>query len=455
MSDFDVMVIGSGSGLEVSSEAAQRGLSVAIVEEGPFGGTCLNRGCIPSKMLIHSADVMETIRGAERFGIKAKVEGVDWQSVIQRVVDEIDGDARAIENGNRLAPNTTLFKGQGRFVGNKTLEVDGQEISAETIVIAAGGRPRVPAIKGISDVPYITSDQALRLPEQPRRLTIVGGGYIAAEMAHFFGSMGTEVTIVQRGPLLVSQEDLDVSRAFTDIYMRRFRLVLDATVSRAYRDADQIVVEVSRNENSETIASDALLIAAGRIPNTDLLDVARTGVEVDHRSYLTADEYLETGVPGIWALGDIVGKNLLKHSSNLEAAYVAHNIFNPDQKVAIDYHAMPHAIFASPQVGGVGVTEQEAIRLSVPYTAAKYRYSDTAYGSSIEDQDGFVKVLVHPETQEILGCHIMGTDASILIQEVVNAMRLRLSADAITQSIYVHPALQEVVQRAFGALQSD
>ena len=397
MNKFDVMVIGSGSGLEVSSEAAERGLSVAVVEEGPFGGTCLNRGCIPSKMLIHSADVMETIKTAERFGIRAKVEGVDWQSVIKRVTDEIDSDALAVEEGNQQAPNITVFKGRGRFVGEKTLEVNGDRITAETIVIAAGGRPRVPEISGISDVPYLTSDEALRLPEQPRRLTIVGGGYIAAELGHFFGSMGTEVAIIQRGPLLVQQEDRDVSRRFTEVYQRKFHLLLEAQVSKVYRDGDQIGVEVSRDGNTETITSDALLIATGRIPNTDLLDVASTGVEVDQRGYIRVDEYMQTGVPGIWALGDIVGKNLLKHSSNLETAYVANNIFNPDQKVAISYHAMPHAIFASPQVGGVGLTEQEAISLGTPYTAAMYDYYDTAFGSSIEDTDGFVKVLAHPE----------------------------------------------------------
>ena len=454
MNKFDVMVIGSGSGLEVSSEAAERGLSVAVVEEGPFGGTCLNRGCIPSKMLIHSADVMETIKTAERFGIQARVDGIDWQSIIKRVNDEIDGDAEAIEQGNHQTPNITVFKGRGSFVGEKTLEVNGDRITAETVVIAAGGRPRVPEISGISDVPYVTSDEALRLPQQPRGLTIVGGGYIAAELAHFFGSMGTEVTIIQRGPLLVQQEDRDVSRRFTEVYQRKFRLILEAQVSKAYRDGDQIAVEVSSDGSAETITSDALLVATGRVPNTDLLDVARTRVEVDQDGYVKVDEYMQTGVPGIWALGDIVGKNLLKHSSNLETAYVAHNIFNPDQKVAVSYHAMPHAIFASPQVGGVGLTEQEAINLGIPYAAATYDYQDTAFGSSIEDKDGFVKVLAHPETQEILGCHIIGTDASTLIQEVVNAMRMRLTTDAITQSIYVHPALPEVVQRAFGALQS-
>ena len=453
MNKFDVMVVGSGSGLEVSANAAQRGLSVAVVEEGPFGGTCLNRGCIPSKMLIHCADVMETIQNAELFGIKARVESVDWQAIIRRVVEEVDGDAQAVEEGNQQAPNITVFKGTGRFVGKKTLEVNEEQISADTVVIAAGTRPSVPNIPGLNDVPYMTSDEALRLPEQPRRLAIVGGGYIAAEMAHFFGALGTEVTLIQRSPLLLRAEDEDVSRRFTQVYQRKFNLFLDAQVSRASSNGSGIELEVSANGNAQRVAADTLLIATGRVPNTDLLDVASTGVDTDERGFITTNEYLETPVPGIWALGDIVGKYLLKHSANLEAAYASNNIFNPDNKVAVDYHAMPHAIFASPQVGSVGMTEREAKALNVHYTVASYDYYNTAYGSSIEDRDGFAKVLANPETGEILGAHIIGTDASILVQEVANAMRLRLPVDAITQSIYVHPALPEVVQRAFGQLQ--
>ena len=452
MNKFDLIVIGSGSALEVSSEAAGRGLSVAIVEEGPFGGTCLNRGCIPSKMLIHCADVMENIQRAGLFGIKAKVESVDWHYIIKRAYDEIDEDARAIEEGNRQAPNITVFKGTGKFVGQKTLEVNGESISGETIVIAAGTRPSVPQIAGLDSVPYITSDQALRLPEQPRRLAIVGGGYIAAEMAHFFGALGTEVTLIQRGPTLLRAEDEDVSHRFTEVYQRKFNLFLDAQVSRALYDGAQVALDVGVNGRTEQVTVDTLLMATGRVPNTDLLQVASAGVETDPRGFVKTDEFLETNVRGLWALGDIVGKYLLKHSANLEAAYVANNIFNPGHKVAVDYRAMPHAIFASPQVASVGLTEQEARDSDVPYNTASYDYYDTAYGSSIEDRDGFVKVLAAPDTGEILGAHIIGTDASILIQEVVNAMRMRLPTDAITQSIYVHPALPEVVQRAFGAL---
>ncbi|MCH7752028.1 MAG: FAD-dependent oxidoreductase, partial [Planctomycetes bacterium] len=196
-----------------------------VVEHGPFGGTCLNRGCIPSKMLIHSADVMETIQRAELFGIKAEVSAVDWDFIIKRASDTVDGDAQTVEEGNRQHPKISVFGDTARFVGDRTLAVGGERISAETIVIAAGTRPRVPDIEGIRDVPYVTSDEALRLPKQPRRLIILGGGYIAAELAHFFGALGTEVTIVNRGPRLLRQEDDDVAVRFTGNPEQGFSLI--------------------------------------------------------------------------------------------------------------------------------------------------------------------------------------------------------------------------------------
>ncbi|MCJ7492354.1 MAG: dihydrolipoyl dehydrogenase [Dehalococcoidia bacterium] len=452
MKSFDLIVIGSGSGLEVSSAAADRGLSVAVIEPGPFGGTCLNRGCIPSKMLIHSADVIETVRNAGRFGIKTEVTAVDWKAIVERVTSMVDSDALAVEQGNREAPNITVFKGSGRFVGHKALEVGGERITARTILIAAGGRPTVPDIDGLKDVQFITSDQALRVPEQPKSMVLIVGGYIAAEMAHFFGALGTEVAIVEIGPRMLLQEDDDVSSRFTDIYRRKFRLLLNASVKRVGRDGKQLALDVESDGRRQTLSAEMLLVATGRRPNTDLLDVAKTGVTVDERGFVKADEYLETEVPGIWALGDIVGRNQLKHNANLEAVHVANNILDPEHRVAVDYHAIPHAVFASPQVVSVGVTERQARQQNLPYVSASYAYIDTGYGAAIDDRDGFVKVLANRETKEILGCHILGTDASILIQEVANAMRMRLTVDAITQSIYVHPALPEVVQRAFWSL---
>jgi mycothione reductase len=452
MQRFDVIVVGTGSGQEVASAAAERGLSVAIVEHGPFGGTCLNRGCIPSKMLIHSADVMQTIRGAGRFGIKAEVTAVDWQFIVNRVTASVDSDAREVEEGSREIPNVTVFKDTARFVDRKVLAVGGEQISAETIIIAAGTRPAVPKIDGIENVPFITSDQALRLPEQPRRMIIVGGGYIAAELAHFFGALGSEVTIVEIAPRMLLQADDDIGNRFTEIYGKRFDLRLDTTLARVSYDGREIKAEIGKSGERQELTTDALLVAVGRVPNTDVLDVAETGVTVNERGFVKVDEYLQTEVPGIWALGDIVGRYQLKHSANLEAVHVAYNLFQPRHKIAMDYHAMPYAVFASPQVAGVGLTEREAEQQRLPYVAATYNYIDAAYGASIEDSNGFVKVLANQETKEILGCHILGTEASVLIQEVANAMRSHLTTDVITKAIYIHPALPEVVQRAFWSL---
>ena len=277
MEEFDVIVIGSGSGLEVSAEASERGMSVAVVEQGPFGGTCLNRGCIPSKMLIHCADVMETIRRSGELGIKASVEGIDWQHIMHRTYHEIDRDAAAIEEGNRQAPNIKVFKGTGRFVGKKTLDMDGEQFRGETVVIASGTRPFIPPIPGLDETPYLTSDEALRLPEQPKRLAIVGGGYIAAELAHFFGALGTEVTLVHRRATLLRDEDWEVARRFTEVYKRRFDTRLGATVSRVSRRGDELVLELSGNGSGENVIADALLLATGRVPNSDVLDVDKSG----------------------------------------------------------------------------------------------------------------------------------------------------------------------------------
>lgn len=450
---FDLVVIGSGSGLEVASAAIEQGQKVAIIDNGPFGGTCLNRGCIPSKMLIHCADVMETVQRSEQFGIKAHVTNIDWTFIIDRAYKEIDAEAAAIEQANRRHPLVTVLKGTAQFVAKRTLDVDGRRISGESVVIAAGTRPSIPDISGLGSAPYITSDQALRLPRQPQQIAILGGGFIAAELAHFFGALGTQVTLIHRRANLLRNEDEDVARVFTDVYRRRFDLITEAKVMEVRGNDGGVKILLDVAGHQREVNAEALLLAVGRIPNTDLLDVGKAGVAVDERGFIKTNEYLQTSAPNVWALGDIVGKFLLKHSANLEAAYVANNLFSPNDKVAVNYHAMPHAIFASPQVAGVGLTEQEARDQHIPYVAGRYDYKNTAYGQSIGDQDGFVKVIAHAETKEILGCHILGTHASILIQEAANAMRSRESVGVITRAIYVHPALPEVVQRAFSSLE--
>jgi dihydrolipoamide dehydrogenase len=450
---FDLVLLGSGAGLAVSSAAAEAGMTVAVVDPGPFGGTCLNRGCIPSKMLIRSADLAVQVQRSDILGIHAEIQRVDWQGIIRRVAEAVEEDSAKLEAGNRGASNISVYKEAARFTGPHMLRVGEETIAGERIVIAAGGRPRIPAIEGLADSGFLTSDEALRLPEQPRRLVIIGGGFIGAELAHFFGALGTEVTIVQRASRLLRREDDEVSEAFTEIYSRRHEVALSSNARRVSRTEDGSIAVVAETPDGErTLHGDSLLIATGRVPNTDTLDVASAGIKTNEGGFVETDEYLETNVPGIWALGDIVGRYMLRHSANLEAAYVSHNLLHPAHKQAVDYSGMPHAVFASPQVGAVGLTETEARESGRDFAIGRYRYYDTAYGLSVEDRDGFVKVIADPETEAILGCHILGTEASVLVQEAATLIRAGVPASAISGAIYIHPALTEVVQAAFSAV---
>ena len=450
--EFDVIVIGTGSGVSIADSAAAEGMTAAILESGPFGGTCVNWGCIPSKQLIHSADVMEVIDKAGDFGITARVESIDWQKIVSRVVSEADNSAQTIESRYHGNDKVTIFRGEGRFVDHKTMEVNGERITAPMIMVAAGSRPIVPPIPGIEDVPYLTSDEALRYDKQPEKLIVVGGGFVGIELAHFYGALGTDVTVVQRGPTLLPIEDEDVSRRFTDLFRRKHRVILDAETRSVSHNNGEISLEITTPNGDETITGDTLLLATGRRPNSDRLDLDKTGVETNARGLVVVDDYLETNVPGIWALGDVVGRYQLKHNANWEWWYADHNMFNRGPKAAVNYHAMPHAVFASPQIGAVGMTEQQAREQGVPYVLGTFEYAWTAHGIAIGDLTGFVKIIAHAETREILGGHIMGSDAATLIQDIANGMRIGLTTDVYSQGIYVHPAAPEVVYRAMRAV---
>ncbi|WP_458189199.1 dihydrolipoyl dehydrogenase [Haladaptatus sp. NG-WS-4] len=463
MDEFDFLVIGSGSGLDVANVAANRGQSVAVVEKGPLGGTCLNRGCIPSKLLLYHADVLETIERASEFHIDADVNDVAFADIVREVNEEVDADAESIRRGLRSSSQHDLFVGEGRFVDERTVEVSGGEddgacLRAETVLVAAGSRPAIPPIAGIEDVDYLTSTGALRLETPPDHLVIVGGGYIAAELGHFFGTFGSEVTIIGRRPTLLPEADEEVADAFTDRYADRFT-VHTAHAATTVTETDGVVTVEARSyeygddagivEDADpvTVTGDELLIAAGRVPNSDTLNLAAAGVETDDRGFIETDGYLRTTADDVWALGDIVGEHLLKHNANHEARTVARNVFGSDLE-PVDYSAMPFAVFAAPEVAGVGAREEELRAADREYATNTYRYEDTARGDAMK-ATGFVKVLIDLEGQ-ILGCHIIGPEASVLVQEVVVAMNTESgTVQDIRNAVHIHPALPEVVQRAF------
>lgn len=455
MAHFDLVIVGAGSGNSLLIPELQD-RRVAIVERADFGGTCLNRGCIPSKMLVHVADVAETARRAGRLGVSAHVEQVHWPEVARRVFGRIDPIAAAGEDYRRGLENVAVYKGRARFCGPRRLAVAGAEITGDAVVLAAGARPFIPPLPDLGSVPYHTSDDIMRLAEPPERLLIWGGGYIAAELAHVFDAAGSDVTILNRGPRLLRAEDRDVSEAFTAAYRKRFRVITGAQpVAASSAPGGAVSLEVRRASGTETLHADVLLVAAGRIPNGDELHAAAAGVELDEAGYVVVDRYGRTTAEGVWALGDICNPDQLKHVANAEARAVAHNLAYPEDLRPLALGPVPHAVFASPQVASVGLTEQELVAAGRPFRRSLRPYGDTAYGWAMEDTASFCKVLSDPGSDRLLGAHICGPDAAVLLQQLVQAMAFDLSVTQIASGqLYIHPALSEVVEQALlGLLQ--
>jgi len=449
MKKFDVLVVGSGAGLEVASYAAQNGMSVALVEEGSLGGTCLNRGCIPSKMLIHSADVAETIKNSEKFGIKSNIENIDFASIIKRVSEVVDTDSSGIEQAVRKSGNPVLYKVRGKFIAPKRMQVGKEQIEAEKVFIVGGTRPTIPPILGLETTPYLDSTKALGLEKQPEHLIVIGGGYIAAELAHFYGALGTRVTILVRGNLMLSNEDEEIAEWFTKEFSKKYELLFNTQAESVSYQNNKFTITLKDSEKK--LESDQLLVVTGRVPNTDILDVKTTGVEVDDKGYIKVNKYLETNVKSIWAFGDILGILPFRHTANDQVGFSLRNAFT-DKKVPFDPFAIGHAVFSSPQVAGVGKTEQQLKKEGIPYKIGRAELKDTGMGGALQE-NGLVKVLADDTGQKILGVHIIGHQASILIHEAIVAMKATGNVSAITNAVYIHPALPEWLQRAFFAIE--
>ena len=451
---YDVMVIGSGSGAEIADSALQQGLSVAYVDRGPLGGTCANVGCIPTKMIIFPADMIMEMREAQRLGVAGELRSVDFQGIMRRTRHHVEHERLQMEASLRRPPeNLGFFPAEGHFVGSYTLEVAGRRIRADKIFIVAGARPCVPPIDGIEQVGYLDNASALQLDDLPPSITIIGGGYIACEFAHFFSAMGSDVTIVQRNRYLVPNEDREVSELLAAKLGERMRVVTGAEAVAARLEGDERVVVARdvRTGHEQEFRSAAILLAAGRVSNADLLQVTNTGVEVDERGYIKVDEYLRTNVANIWAFGDVIGKEMFKHVANREALFAWHNSLH-DHLAEFDYRAAPHAVFTWPQVAAVGLTEEEAKAQYGDILVGKAHYTDVAKGIAMMEPDSFAKAIVDPESGRILGFHIIGRYAPILIQEVVQAMATGAGIDAISAGMHIHPALSEVVLRALAHL---
>jgi dihydrolipoamide dehydrogenase len=450
MKDYDVLVIGSGSGMTIADAALNRGMSVAVVESGPLGGTCLNRGCIPSKMILYPADVINIIREAGKLGIKATIEEIDFAYIMERSAKLIEEDVSHMEEGVRHAPGLDMYRDVGKFVSDYTMEVAGETIRGENTFIVSGARPLIPPIQGLEDAGYLTSQNVWDIRERPENILIVGGGFVAVEFAHFFSSVGSDVTLLSRSPRLIKFAEPEVSELLGKKMGERMEIHynVEAVEANASGGKKEIMTMNKVTGETRSFKGSEIMVAAGRRSNADLLKPERTGVQLDRRGYIVVNEYLETSKARIWALGDALGKHMFKHVSNYEAG-VAWNNFAYDHKEAVDYSAVPYAVFTHPQVAGVGMTEQQALDAGLETLVGFYEYRNTAKGSAMGVEDGFVKIIVEDRTFRVLGGTIIGPYAPVMMQEIVNAMNAPGGTiDSIQNAMYIHPATPEVVQRA-------
>lgn len=447
----DLVVIGTGSGNMVIDDSFADS-DVALIEERKVGGTCVNYGCIPSKMLAYTAGVADTVTQAASFGIQADLDGTDWAAIRDRVFSRTDGVSDDGRRGREDTDWITVYNGHAEFVGPRRLVVTGaggerQEISAEQIVIAAGGRPVIPPAVAESNLPFETSDTIMRVPALPKRLAVLGGGYIAAELAHVFAALGSDIVIIEKNDtLLGGPQDRDLRRTFTELMSKRYDLRLGTELTGLSGEPGALRLAL---DDGSSVEADMLLVAVGRTSNAEWMNLDAAGVDVLDSGRIDADEFGRTSASGVFALGDVSTPIPLKHVANREAATVSHNLRHPDRMRAVNRDLVPSAVFTDPELASVGLTEDECRGSHPDYLVGRAEYSDVAYGWAMQDEDGFCKVLVDAATDRILGAHIIGAQAASLIHPLVVAIEFGITASDLAQRPYwIHPALTEVIENA-------
>lgn len=463
----DLLVLGSGSGNSlVTPEMA--GWSVGIVEEGIFGGTCLNVGCIPTKMFVLPADRVAEAHEAARIDVTVEGARADWAAARDRIFGRIDPISEAGAAYRRDGEGTTLHQGRGRFVGPREVEVtaaDGSttRVTADRVVIATGSRPWVPEpfARALADgLPVHTSDTVMRIGAAPRRALVVGGGYIATEMAHVLSGFGAAITLVVRGPQLLRDLDPSIAIPFDAIATDRWDVRHGTTVDSLERlpGADAVRAHLS---DGTTVEIDLVLVATGRVPNSDDLGLERAGVATHPDGRIVVDVHGRTGADGVWSLGDVSSPFQLKHVANAEARVVAHNLVHPDDLHSFSHDVVPAAVFGHPQIATVGDTVAQARERILAdgggvddVLAHTQAFGSTAYGWALEDTESLCTVVADRRSGLLLGAHLMGPQASTLIQPLVQAMSFGLrAADVARGQYWIHPALTEVVENALLGLE--
>jgi mycothione reductase len=459
MKNYDIIVIGSGSAMSIVERVlSEKKVKVAVIDKDEPGGICLTRGCIPSKIMLYPAELLAAIEGSDELGLDIQVRSVSYEKIMKRMRSLIDTEIDSIRKGLSSSDQIDFYNEAAEFVGPYTLKVRDELISGEKIILATGSRPHVPNIKNLERVGYHTSDSIIRMQMKrlPKSLVIIGGGYIAAEFGFFFSMLGCKVTVVGRNRQFLPDEEPEIASVARRALEKHMKINTGFEVFEALKKQNSKLL-LARNIATNQVVEfegEEILIAAGRAPNNDLLHLEKTGVKVNKEGWIETDEYMRSSKQNIWVVGDADGRYLFRHVANYEADIVYENAIL-GKNLKMDYHAVPHAVFTYPEVASVGMKEAEAV---TKYGKQKIllgfeRYEDTAKGEAMNAKEYFAKIVVHRDGLRILGAHIVGPNASILIQEVINLMNAGdQSIIPMFRSMHIHPALSEVVQRASGSL---
>lgn len=437
MKKFDVVIVGSGAGLMVVEAALQSGKACALIEQAKFGGTCLTKGCIPSKMLVYPADVIREAEKARRIGLGFDSPRVDWEQISARLWKQIDF-SKELEKNFKQLDGLTVYNGVAEFTGKKSLQVRSpggnysEEFEGEIIVLAAGARSFVPPIQNLEQTGYLTSESFFgeKYPKKPwDSLLILGGGAIGTEFAHIFSAFGTKVTLIDRNPRIIKTEEEEIS-AFVEAELKANGVDIltccDVVSSGKSGNKKYLTLENNRTRERQVTEADEILLASGVRSNGDSLHLERTGIETDANGWIKTDAFLETSQKDVYAIGDMNGLFQFRHKANYEAEILTNNLFGSGVKKMAYYTAVPWAIFTCPQVAHLGMTEAQAKAAGKRYWVGKNYYSQIAGGIAMGISDhspdnGFVKIILGEEST-ILGVHIAGPHASMLVQPFVYLM---------------------------------
>lgn len=441
---FDLLVLGGGTaGLGVAHRAAARGWRVALIEPAYLGGTCINWGCIPTKTLIQSGRVAQLVRRAAAFGIHAPRPRVDWDEIRARKDQVVTSMRRGVEQGVRQAPGLEWITGEAAFVNENTVEVDGRRLQAPRIVIATGARNLVPPVPGLADVSFLDSTSVMETPELPGSLLVLGGGIIALEFSQLLARLGVDITILQRGPRLAPNLEPELSRALVPLLeQEEVRVMLDSEVERVEAAGSGVRVTARQGENEASFSAGALLVAAGRRPNSDKLALDRAGVETDARGYVLVDESFATGVEGIYAAGDVIGGAMFTHRAWHDGLLLSRHLLD---QAPVDGRGrdVPYAVFTEPEVAAVGWGEEQARDQGLPVEVRQVPLTAAKRALAQGEETGLLKLISRADNGRLLGAHLLAPQAGEYIHEMVLALRLGATVRDLQDQMHVHPTLAE------------